>query len=127
MQKIRSLDDLNALKADLLEKRRQEASRGVAYVLVGMGSCGIAAGAEKTMDAMLSHIVTTHMRGIIVAKTGCIGFCDQEPIVQVQIGSEPNIIYGNITPEIARRILDEHVKEGHILRDHVINIKEPVL
>ncbi len=127
MQKIRSLDDLNALKAELLERRRQEASRGVAYVLVGMGSCGIAAGAEKTMDAMLSYIVTSHMRGIIVAKTGCIGFCDQEPIVQVQIGSEPNVIYGNVTPELARRILDDHVREGHILREHVINIKEPVV
>ncbi|NMD31295.1 MAG: (2Fe-2S) ferredoxin domain-containing protein, partial [Chloroflexi bacterium] len=53
-------------------------------------------------------------------QTGCIGLCEREPIVQVQVGEQPKVTYGKVTPEIARRIVKEHVVEGKIIEDHVI-------
>ena len=65
-------------------------------------------------------IETENIPGIIVTQTGCIGLCEREPIVQVQVGEQPKVTYGKVTPEIARRIVKEHVVEGKIIEDHVI-------
>jgi len=120
MPKITSLDELHRLQGELLEKRDQEAS--VTYVRVGMASCGIAAGSRETMQALLNHIEASNMQGIIVTKTGCIGFCGREPIVQVKRGSDPNVIYGGVTPEVVFRILDEHIRSGCIVSEHVLEV-----
>jgi NADP-reducing hydrogenase subunit HndB len=122
MPKIMSLDELNQLKDELFEKQSQEASRGISYVAVGMASCGIASGSRETMQALLTHIETNNLQEIVVTKTGCIGFCDHEPIVQVRRGNEPNIVYGGVTPEVACRILDEHVRSGNIIGEYVLAV-----
>ena len=94
----------------------------MAQVIVGMGTCGIAAGARDTMKAILDTIEKDSLNGIIVTQTGCIGLCEKEPIVQVVIGNEPKVTYGKVDPEIAKRILDEHVVHGKPLADHVIQM-----
>lgn len=120
MPRIVSLNELNQLKDKLFEKRSQEVSSGISYVTVSMATCGIAAGSRETMQALLTHVENNHLQGIVIAKTGCIGFCDHEPIVQVRMGKEPNVVYGKVTPELARRILDEHVCSGKIIGEHVL-------
>jgi (2Fe-2S) ferredoxin len=122
MPKIMSLYELNQLRHMLFQKRNQEASGGISYMAVSMASCGIAAGARETLQALLTHIETNHMQGIVVTKTGCIGFCDHEPIVQVRRGNEPTVVYGGVTPEVARHILDEHVCSGKIIGEHILAV-----
>jgi len=73
-----------------------------------MGTCGIAAGARDTMKAILDTIEKDSLNGIIVTQTGCIGLCEKEPIVQVVIGNDLKWLW-KVDPEIAKRILDEHV------------------
>ncbi len=120
MTTIKSLEDLKKIREEALEKRKVKAAEGKAQVTVAMGTCGIAAGARETMKAVLDLIEKDNISGIIVSQTGCLGLCEKEPIMQVTIGNEPKVSYGKVTPEVARRIMKEHVGEGKILQDHVI-------
>ena len=122
MNKIKSLDDLKRVREEALEKRAKTAVTGKAQVIVGMGTCGIAAGARETMKAVLDYIESEKMEGILVTQTGCIGLCEQEPILQVVRGDEEKVTYGKVDSEVAKRILKEHVADGKIVKDHVVNL-----
>ena len=122
MAPIKSLDDLKRVREEALEKRRVKSASGQVQVIVGMGTCGIAAGARDTMKAILEFIEKSATTGIIVTQTGCIGQCEKEPIVQVVIGDQPKITYGKVNPEVARRIMQEHVTDGKVVSDHVIPV-----
>jgi NADP-reducing hydrogenase subunit HndB len=120
MATVKSLEDLKRLREDALEKRKAKTASGQAQVIVGMGTCGIAAGARETMKAILDEIEKDNLSGIIVTQTGCIGMCEREPIVQVVVGEQPKVTYGKVTPEVARMIMKDHVVGGNIVQDHVI-------
>ncbi|GAP22926.1 NADH dehydrogenase [Leptolinea tardivitalis] len=120
MTTIKSLEDLKKIREEALEKRKVKASEGKAQVSVAMGTCGIAAGARETMKAILDVIEKDNISGIIVTQTGCIGLCEKEPIVQVTVGTEPKVVYGKVTPELARRIMKEHIGKGNIIKENVI-------
>lgn len=120
MTTVKSLDDLKKLREQALEKRKVKAAEGNAQVTVAMGTCGIAAGARETMKAVLDIIEKDNISGIIVSQTGCIGLCEREPIVQVTVGEAPKVTYGKVTPEVARRIMKEHVGQGIIVKENVI-------
>ena len=122
MASIKSLEDLKRLREDALEKRKVKSASGQAQVIVAMGTCGIAAGARDAMKAILDTIESESLTGIVVSQTGCIGLCEREPIVQVVIGDQPKVTYGKVTPEVARRIMNEHVVKGNIVQDHVVPI-----
>jgi NADP-reducing hydrogenase subunit HndB len=122
MSTIKSLDDLKRAREEALKKRDLKATSGAAQVIVGMGTCGIAAGARDAMKAILDTIEKDTINGVIVTQTGCIGLCEKEPIVQVIIGEQPKVTYGKVTPEVAKKIIKEHVVEGKVVSNHVINI-----
>ncbi len=120
MPPIKSLEELRKLKEEALEKRQAKAMAGHAQVVVGMGTCGIAAGARDTMKAVLDVIEQENLSGIIVSQTGCIGMCEWEPIVEVSTGGGPKVMYGKVTPEKARRIMKEHVIGSRVVEEYVI-------
>lgn len=123
MPTIKSLDDLKRIREEALEKRKMKTAAGNIQVVVGMGTCGIAAGARETMKAILETIEKNNISGITVTQTGCIGLCEREPIVMVTVGEEAKITYGKVTPDVARRILKEHVGEGKVVDDHKITMQ----
>jgi NADP-reducing hydrogenase subunit HndB len=120
MPTIKTLDDLKRIREEALEKRKMKTAAGNIQVVVGMGTCGIAAGARETMKAILETIEKNNISGITVTQTGCIGLCEREPIVMVTVGEDAKVTYGKVTPDVARRILKEHVGEGKIVEDHKI-------
>lgn len=122
MPTIKSIDDLKKIREEALKKQEMKSASGQKQIIVGMGTCGIAAGARDTMKAILEKIETDNLSGIIVTQTGCIGVCEMEPIVQVQIGDAPKITYGKVSKDIAARIVDEHVLAGNIVKEHMVNI-----
>ena len=122
MTSVKSLEDLKRLRDEALEKRKVKSASGQAQVIVAMGTCGIAAGARDAMKAILDTIENENLTGISVTQTGCIGLCEREPIVQVVIGDQPKVTYGKVTPEVARRIMNEHVVKGNVVEDHVIPV-----
>jgi NADP-reducing hydrogenase subunit HndB len=122
MPTVKNLEDLQRIREEALEKRKVKTATGSAQIIVGMGTCGIAAGARDTMKAILNEIELKDLSGIIVTQTGCIGMCEKEPIVQVAIGDGPKVTYGKVTPQIAERILNEHVLGGQPVSDYTIEV-----
>jgi NADP-reducing hydrogenase subunit HndB len=122
MSAVKSLEDLKRIKEQALEKKQVKASSGSAHVIVGMGTCGIAAGARDTMKAILKYIETNNLSGIVVTQTGCIGLCEREPIVQVSLGEEPKITYGKVTPDVVQRIMKEHVLGGKSIQEYIVKV-----
>jgi NADP-reducing hydrogenase subunit HndB len=122
MPTIKSIDDLKRIREEALKKQEMKSASGQKQIIVGMGTCGIAAGARDTMKAILEKIEKENLSGIIVTQTGCIGVCEMEPIVQVQIGDAPKVTYGKVTKDIAARIVDEHILTGNIVKEHMVNI-----
>lgn len=120
MSTIKTLEDLKRLREEALEKRKVKETSGQAQVIVGMGTCGIAAGARDTMKAILETIESGNLEGILVTQTGCIGLCEKEPIVQVVVGEGPKVTYGKVNADIARRIMQEHVVNGKVVTDYAI-------
>lgn len=120
MPAIKNLDDLKRIREEALEKRKVKTAAGQIEVIVGMGTCGIAAGARDTMKAILETIQKDNLLGIVVKQTGCIGICEKEPIVQVVIGDQPKVTYGKVSPDVARQIMREHVVDGKSVQSHVI-------
>ena len=121
MNAIKSLDDLKKIREEALAKRKVMETSGTSQVIVGMGTCGIAAGARETMKAVLDYIEKNNLPDIVVTQTGCIGLCEQEPILQVVVGEGEKITYGKVSSEIARTIMENHVEKGNIVKEYVIS------
>lgn len=122
MPAISSLDDLKKIREEALRKREVRSASGQKRIVVGMGTCGIAAGARDTMKAILEKIESDNLTGIVVTQTGCIGLCEMEPIIQIQIGDSEKITYGKVSTEIAAKIIDDHIIGGNIVNEYVISI-----
>lgn len=122
MPTIQSLDDLRQIREERLQKQKDLEAARRPQVFVGMGMCGIAAGAGDTLEAILQQIEHEHLSGVKVTQTGCIGICEAEPVVQVAVGKEPRVTYGKVTPEVAQRILKEHVVGGKVLPEYVVEV-----
>ena len=90
-------------------------------IIVGLGSCGIAAGAGKTYDAFQKEIKAKNLTGTVLRRTGCMGLCSTEPTVEIRVPGMADIIYGGVTPEIAREIVERHVMRkrliGNLIQD----------
>jgi (2Fe-2S) ferredoxin len=108
-------------KADL----DRVASRAMApegpYIKVGMSSCGIAAGADEVFKALETEALKRKIP-ITVKPCGCSGACYAEPLVEVSVEGLPSITYGRVNPEIAMRILEEHVEEGRMVHDFIVDL-----
>jgi len=121
LPKIISFDGLLRLKSELIEKRNQDAYRGITYVTVGVATCGIAAGALNVLRAIEDEIKAYHLNDIVVTQTGCIGLCKHEPILEVVVGDTPKVAYGRVDPDIVKRIVREHILEGNIVKEFVVD------
>jgi len=122
MNTIRSLEDLNRLREKIIDHTVHNSSLGNIRVIVSLGSCGIAAGALNTMNAIREQIKNEHLEDILLSETGCSGLCTDEPIVQVIARDQKKVTYRNVTPMIAQRILREHIRDGEIVHDYVVEI-----
>jgi len=120
---IKSLEELKRLKEEALAKRQSRVTSGRAQITVFMGTCGIAAGARDTMKAILQVIESEGLEDVLVKQTGCIGLCESEPIVEVEIADEPKVRYGKVSAERAARIMKEHVVGGTVVDELSIPIE----
>ena len=118
MPKLKSLDDLRALRESVQRDMRVRAKTSTT-ITVGMGTCGISAGAREVMHAILAEL---EARGVDahVTTTGCIGMCSKEPLLDIQQGDEPRVTYGNVTPAMVPRLIDEHLVQGNVVAEWVV-------
>ena len=120
MSQIKSLEELKRVREAAIQKKQMKASSGNVQVIVAMGTCGIAAGARETMKSILGYIEEHKLSGVTVSQTGCMGLCEQEPIVRIVIGDQPKVDYGKVNPEAAEQIMKQHVENGKPVKDYVL-------
>lgn len=121
MAVIKSLEELEKIREqakDLINLRKDNETK--TRVVVGMGTCGIAAGARQTMLAILDELKKRNIDNVIVTETGCIGLCKYEPLVDIIKPNQPKVTYVNIDAEKARQIVVKHIINNQIIDDWVI-------
>lgn len=116
---MKSLEDLHKLREKLKEDIKLRKDEGT-KIIVGMGTCGIAAGAREVMSAILDELAVRKLLNVQVQQTGCIGMCEKEVLVDVIRPGEPRITYGKVKPEDVKKIIAEHVVNGRIVEELVV-------
>ena len=117
-----SLEDLRKLRSEQKEAidRRETDDKSV-HIIVGMGTCGIAAGAKEALNVFLGEAYTQKLNHVVVKQTGCMGLCHAEPTVEVRMAGMPNTLYGRVDAQIAKRIVNQHILGGKLVNDHVFD------
>jgi NADP-reducing hydrogenase subunit HndB len=118
MPKLKSLEDLQKLR-ERVQGEMQTRSAASTTITVGMGTCGISAGAREVMHAIVAELENRSIAAH-VATTGCIGMCSEEPLVDIQQGDKPRVTYGNVTPAMVPRLIDEHLVQGKVVTEWVV-------
>ncbi len=116
---MKSLADLHALRDKLKADIKLRKDEGT-VIIVGMGTCGIAAGAREVMSAILDELAARKLNDVQVRQTGCIGMCEKEVLVDVIRPGEPRITYGKVKPDDVKKIIADHVVNGRIVEDLVV-------
>lgn len=120
---VKTLEDLTRIKDKAKEALSQRAGEQVTKVVVGMGTCGIAAGAREVMAAVLDELAKRNLGTVTVTQTGCVGLCDKEPLLDVIKSGKPKVTYGRVDAERARRIVAQHVVNDQIIGEWVVGTK----
>ncbi len=105
-----TLDDLRKMRSERRkEMELRDNSNKDAQVIVGMGTCGIAAGAKEVFATLVDLLAEKGMTNVLVRQTGCMGFCREEPTVEVVVAGLPTVIYGSVDVATAKEIVEKHV------------------
>lgn len=119
MAKIKNLADLKKIKEGASDQTGAR-SEGRTRVIIGLGTCGIAAGARNVMQTVMEELQKRGLSDVSVETTGCIGMCQKEPLLDVIREGESRITYGNVKPEDVARIVSDHIVNGSIVQDLVV-------
>lgn len=111
-----------------LQKIREKSRRttilregaGRAKITVHMGTCGIASGARRIMDALMKIIEETDVSDVILTTSGCAGLCSREPMATVELVGEAPVKYVDLTQEKIRKVFTEHVMGGEVVTDYAL-------
>ena len=122
---MKSLEELRAIR----EKMKQQMDlRGPnedhIRVVVGMATCGIAAGARPVLTAFLDEIEKRGLKNVTVSQTGCIGVCRLEPIVEVFVPGEEKVTYVKVKPQMVPTIVEQHLVNRSVVTDYTIGAAE---
>lgn len=118
---MKSLAELQAIRDKARENINLRSGRhdGI-RVVVGMATCGIAAGARPVLNAFVEETAKRHLDNVQVTQTGCIGMCQFEPIVEVLVPGKDKVTYGKVTPEKVARIVTDHLVNGNPVAEFTI-------
>jgi NADP-reducing hydrogenase subunit HndB len=118
-----TLEELRKLReSKKTDIQRREAEGKDIQVIVGMGTCGIAAGAKVTLDAFINALDENKLVDkVLVRQTGCMGLCHSEPTVEVISPGMPDVIYGRVDGDVAKQIVTKHILGRELLDNHILN------
>ena len=122
---MKSLANLQAIRAKTLENiNMRKADDKAARVVIGMATCGIAAGARPVMLKFLEEIKKRDLQHVTVSQTGCIGMCRLEPMVDVILPGQEKVTYVKVKPDMVERIVTEHLIGGTPVAEYTIGAAE---
>lgn len=118
---MKSLAELQALRDKMKGNMgiRDEDDASI-RVVVGMATCGIAAGARPVLQAFTDEVAKRGLQNVAVGQTGCIGICQYEPVVEVLVPGQEKVTYVKMTPEKAVRVVNDHLVNGNVVTEFTI-------
>ena len=118
---MKSLEELMAIKAKMQDKVAVRRVDGSVRVVVGMATCGIAAGARPVLNAFVEGVTAAGLaESVSVTQTGCIGICQYEPVVEVYESGKEKVTYVKMTAEKAKEVVEKHIKGGTPVAEYTI-------
>lgn len=119
--KMKSLAELQAIKDKMKNKIVLREGTGDVRVVVGMATCGIAAGARPVLNAFVEEVNNAGLSDkVTVSQTGCVGYCQLEPIVEVYEAGKEKVTYIHMTADKAKEVVEKHLKGGQVVTDYLV-------
>ena len=118
---MKSLAELAAIRNKMIEQVNMRKDDNIdTRIVVGMATCGIAAGARPVMLEFMEEIKRRGLENITVSQTGCVGMCRLEPLVDVYVKGQEKVTYIHMTPEKVARVVTEHIVNGRPVEEYTI-------
>ena len=118
---MKSLAELQAIKDRMRDKVVLREGVNQVRVVVGMATCGIAAGARPVLNAFVEAVNGENLSDkVTVSQTGCIGICQYEPVVEVYEAGKEKVTYVKMTAEKAKAVVEKHLKGGNVVAEYTI-------
>ena len=118
---MKSLAELQAIKDKMKNKIVLREGTGNIRVVVGMATCGIAAGARPVLAAFVEEVNNAGLtEKVTVSQTGCVGYCQLEPIVEIHEAGKEKVTYVHMTADKAKKVVEEHLKGGKIVAEYTV-------
>jgi len=122
---MKSLTELAAIKERMKQNATmREDGNNATRIVVGMATCGIAAGARAIINEVTAELARRDLEHVTVAQTGCIGMCRLEPIMDVIVPGHDPVTYVHLTPEKISKIISDHVVNGNPVQEYTIGAYE---
>ncbi len=119
---MKSLAELAAIKEKMKDKVVLREGSGEIRVVVGMATCGIAAGARPVLNAFVEKVNEAGLsEKVTVSQTGCIGVCQFEPVVEIFEAGKDKVTYIKMTAEKAAEVVEKHLKGGEVIQEYTIS------
>ena len=118
---MKNLEELKMMREKVKKDLQLRSGKYRVKIVVGMGSCGIAAGAREVMSEFLNLIEKNKKTDIIVTASGCYGFCAQEPMIHVYIEDKPPVIYRNVDKNAAGEIFSNHILNNKVVEKYLFS------
>ena len=119
---MESLAELAAIREKMKDKVILREGTGEIRVVVGMATCGIAAGARPVLNTFVEKVSEAGLgEKVTVSQTGCIGVCQYEPVVEIFEAGKDKVTYVKMTPEKAAEVVEKHLKGGQIVDEYTIS------
>ncbi|MGM9657808.1 MAG: (2Fe-2S) ferredoxin domain-containing protein [Eubacteriales bacterium] len=118
---MKTLEELAQIRERMKDKVNLREGQNGIRIVVGMATCGIAAGARPVLNTLVEEVAKQGLSDkATVTQTGCIGICQYEPVVEVFEGSKEKVTYVKVTPDMAKRIVAEHIRDGKSVAEYTI-------
>ena len=118
---MKSLAELQAIRERMKDKIVLRAGASEVRVVVGMATCGIAAGARPVLNTLVEEVNAKGLNGkVTVSQTGCVGLCQLEPIVEVYEGGKEKVTYIKMTPDKAKEVVEKHLNGGEVVTEYTV-------
>ena len=122
---MKSLAELAAIRARMMDQVNLRKDDNVdTRIVVGMATCGIAAGARPVMLKFVEEAQKRNLQNVTVSQTGCIGMCRLEPMLDVIMPGKEKVTYVKVTPDMVSRIVAEHIVNGRPVQEYTIGAAE---
>ena len=119
---MKSLAELQAIKDKMKSKIVLREGTGDIRVVVGMATCGIAAGARPVLNAFVEEVNNAGLNEkVTVSQTGCVGYCQLEPIVEVYEAGKEKVTYIHMTSDKAKEVVEKHLKGGNVVTEYTVS------